>query len=382
LTQSTRILPLDGLRAIAVTIVVLNHYFVNLNFRGREYIMPLLKVGWTGVDLFFVLSGFLVGGILLHNRSATNLLQVFYFRRALRILVPYFVFLSCAIATTYLFHIPWAPLRWIPFVLQIQPFYFSIVQAFTPMYLSITWTLGLEECFYVLFPITLLAFREKTIFDFCKVGIFAIPLLRLALYSYSEKFYVFTLFMRTEGLLMGVLLANEWRKPETKRKLESQKSKLFFLWVVAGAFTFYINNTKEIYPVHFATGVAYTFTATFYCTSVMLVLLSDPKTIISRLLASRPMVYIGQISYMVYLSHMLVHFWVTELTDDYSVPGGIKCGLITLGISALSWNWMEKKLLKLGHSFSYKIARRPNDSLNPAELHPNASSLPQFARKR
>ncbi len=353
MNQSARILPLDGLRAIAIALVVLNHYFIHLTFRGSEFMRPIFRLGWTGVDLFFVLSGFLVGGILLQNKSATNLLPVFFARRALRILVPYFLFLMAAIVTTYCFHIPFAAYRWIPFALQLQPLYFAVTNDFPILYLSPLWTLGLEECFYVLLPIALLTANEKTIIRFCKVGIFAFPLLRLALYSYSTKFYSLCMVMRPEGLLMGLLLANEWRNLETRRRLAEQKNKLIGMWFVTGVFSIVTCNNQDYFPTHYTTAVLYTFTACFYCTSVILVLLANPRALITRFLSSEPMRYIGQISYMIYLLHMLVYFWVTELTGDYSVPGGIKCGLITIGLSALSWSWMEKKLVKYGHTFQY-----------------------------
>jgi peptidoglycan/LPS O-acetylase OafA/YrhL len=371
MNQSVRILPLDGLRAIAITLVVLNHYFLSLTFRGSDYLKPIFHLGWTGVDLFFVLSGFLVGGILLQNKAATNLLPVFFARRALRILVPYFLFLIGAIVTTYCFHIPFSAYRWIPFALQLQPWYFAITNDFPILYLSPTWTLGLEECFYVLLPIALLTAREETIIRFSKIGIFAFPLLRLALYSYSEKFYSFCMVLRPEGLLMGLLLAHEWRSGDMRQRLAEQKLKLQVMWAVTGAFSILTCHYQKMFPTHYTMAVLYTFTACFYCTSVILVLLADPKALIARFLSSEPMRYIGQISYMIYLLHMLVYFWVTELTTDYSVPGGIKCGLITLGLSALSWSMMEQKLIKFGHTFQY--ITKPKSS-NPTRLKPSLAA--------
>lgn len=371
MNQPARILPLDGLRAVAITLVVLNHYFIHLTFRGSDFLRPVFRLGWTGVDLFFVLSGFLVGGILLQNKSATNLLPVFFARRALRILVPYFLFLAGAIATTYLFHIPFAAYRWIPFALQLQPLYFSITNDFPILYLNPTWTLGLEECFYILLPIALLTASEKAIVRFCKIGIFAFPLFRLALYTYSVKFYGLTMVLRPEGLLMGLLLAHEWRNVETRNQLAAQKTKLFWIWLITGTFSIVTCNNHDAFPTHYTTGVLYTFTACFYCTSVMLVLLANPQALVTRFLSSEPMRYIGQISYMIYLSHMLVYFWVTELTSDYSVPGAIKCGLITLGLSSLSWSLMEKKLIKFGQTFQYDTKTQPR---KPTRFKPSLAA--------
>ena len=94
---SSRTPELDGIRGIAILLVLIWHYPIN-QIRGEHgsvFHLVQQSLGWTwsGVDLFFVLSGFLIGGTLLDNRRASNYFQVFYIRRACRIVPLYFLLL-------------------------------------------------------------------------------------------------------------------------------------------------------------------------------------------------------------------------------------------------------------------------------------------------
>jgi peptidoglycan/LPS O-acetylase OafA/YrhL len=93
--MTKRLTELDGLRGIAVLMVLLEHYVAGsqLGTRGTLIHMfgRLCRLGWTGVDLFFVLSGFLIGGILLDARNSPTYFKTFYGCRAYRILRVYYV---------------------------------------------------------------------------------------------------------------------------------------------------------------------------------------------------------------------------------------------------------------------------------------------------
>src|SRR6266478_10141513 len=98
LNLSGRIPELDGIRGIAIGMVLIAHCFevVSRPGSGLAYALVPLRLDWTGVDLFFVLSGFLIGGILLDARESSNYFRVFYTRRFFRIVPIYAVLLVSA----------------------------------------------------------------------------------------------------------------------------------------------------------------------------------------------------------------------------------------------------------------------------------------------
>src|SRR5436309_2859727 len=101
-----RLPELDGLRGIAILLVIMFHYMiVCLHFDATAMYCSVwfFQIGWSGVDLFFVLSGFLIGGILLDHRNASNMLKVFYVRRACRILPLYAVTFGMYVVGVHLF---------------------------------------------------------------------------------------------------------------------------------------------------------------------------------------------------------------------------------------------------------------------------------------
>src|SRR5258708_38376677 len=95
---SARVGQLDGLRGVAVGLVVLFHYGSAIT--GSRLLLPIISRGWVGVDLFFVMSGFLIGGIVVANRDAVNFYSVFYLRRFLRIF-PLYYFLLTVVALSF-----------------------------------------------------------------------------------------------------------------------------------------------------------------------------------------------------------------------------------------------------------------------------------------
>src|SRR5258707_12029830 len=122
---SARILELDGLRGLAILLVILCHYVGNPNHAPLGFwphrFLSAFAVGWSGVDLFFVLSGFLIGGILLDARHSANYFQVFYIRRVCRIFPLY-----CLVLFVFLVVLQIAPttttLRWLVTLLSYATF--------------------------------------------------------------------------------------------------------------------------------------------------------------------------------------------------------------------------------------------------------------------
>jgi peptidoglycan/LPS O-acetylase OafA/YrhL len=155
---ASRLPELDGLRAIAILLVLFSHQAAFVPLAG---IRRFLDMGWIGVDLFFVLSGFLIGGILLEQRDATNYYRIFYLRRFLRIvplytliLLPGLVVLGLGLQAYFAGHSlgdrSAAAIWFCPFFLQNIAWALALIP---PTYLLPTWSVAVEEQFYLLLPL-------------------------------------------------------------------------------------------------------------------------------------------------------------------------------------------------------------------------------------
>jgi peptidoglycan/LPS O-acetylase OafA/YrhL len=219
----THLPELDGIRGLAILCVLLSHgtgltgLFRTVSHSSLEdffayFLVPL----WGGVDLFFVLSGFLITSILLRTKRNANYFQSFYARRALRILPIYYLSLSSCLlfghfSTTignllpqwnswiaaYFFYIPNWPYFW-----HGQRLMGGLWGAY--------WSLAVEEQFYIVWPFLVLLFSEKALFRLCLAGcIVALPL-RLILSSlyFGGSFGLAQITTsRVDGLFLGGLIS-------------------------------------------------------------------------------------------------------------------------------------------------------------------------------
>ena len=157
---------LDGLRGFALLLVfgyhALSRELVSTSLAGT-LAKKIALTGWVGVDLFFVLSGFLITSILLDARTAGNYLRVFYARRALRIFPLYYLVLAASLLLMP-DHFGW----------KAQIFYWfnlsNLVTAFHPLlipYLAHFWSLAIEEQFYLVWPALVLLLRPRALAALC-----------------------------------------------------------------------------------------------------------------------------------------------------------------------------------------------------------------------
>ena len=208
-----KIREIDGLRAAAILLVVAWHY---LGAPGGPQSLPwrLFIFGRSGVDLFFVLSGYLITSILLHNRSSPRYFSAFYGRRAFRILPVYAVMLMIFFAA----RLPGAgrtlfdgPLPWWSYVLGIQNIWMSLYQSYGAVWLNGTWSLAIEEQFYLLFPLIVFWLPPAWLPRFLAAMLIISPLGRIISYEAGDRFsyYVLTPF-RADILAVGGLIAC-WR---------------------------------------------------------------------------------------------------------------------------------------------------------------------------
>jgi peptidoglycan/LPS O-acetylase OafA/YrhL len=226
---STKRMPeLDGLRGIAILMVFLLHYIAEShthdgNFGPLYRFAQIFRLGWSGVDLFFVLSGFLIGGILLDSRSSAHYFKPFYTRRLHRIAPVYYAWISVFGVVGFVVS-KWGPSYvaelgtasvpvWVyyPF---LQNLMFKSLSEFTRYWMGPTWSLAVEEQFYLVSPwlIRFLSLRRLTQFLIaCVIGA---PVLRYVLYPHSPgilgMYYVLTP-CRADALALGMLAAVAWR---------------------------------------------------------------------------------------------------------------------------------------------------------------------------
>jgi peptidoglycan/LPS O-acetylase OafA/YrhL len=387
-TQSkSRIPELDGLRGIAITLVLIVHYFyldpgtshppewIKWVFVHLENFAAL---GWTGVDLFFVLSGFLIGGILLDARGSSNYFKTFYARRAFRILPIYYAWIgayilvmavtggllatrisgggtwesgSTMVAQLFFLQnlrsLPYAPIGW---------------AWFAP-----TWSLAVEEQFYLIVPAVVRFFTKRWLYLCLGFVILAAPLLRLYV-RYRFPFHrpaVLSLAYilmpcRADALAAGILTALLWRNHAFRGWLNRHGRVLlvsaaaFFLGVAA------LSNWAPDHDSLLEQSAGYTWLAIFYALVILLVL-SKPEGWLASFTRIGWLRELGRVSYCVYLIHVAVGMFCQTLLTlvlrrvhiwEYLVANG-GAVIVSYTIARVSWTYFENPLLQQGHKYKY-----------------------------
>lgn len=366
LTAQKRWVELDGVRGLAALLVIYAHLFL-MWMPGTPgavfWLRTLTGQAWTGVYLFYTLSGFLIGGILMQNRSAENFFGVFYGRRALRILPVYFVLLiifmavRLAPALRSLVEFNEGPVPFWNYFLLIQNFTMARTGEWGAAPLAVTWSVALEEQFYLFLPLWIWLIPKRWL-PVSFLGLAAIgPIFRaLAPLAHSP----FLVPGSGEALFFGTWLAWAYEyKPGIFKSSVWRKSMLGLL--AFGAFGMVLLVTKHNFGM-FSISVISVFWASFLW--LVLALMGTAWTAPLRHVTLRS---VGAISYGVYLFHPLInHLLFVALTG---APPRHEVGLLkgfgiatlsfasTLGFAALSFYAMESRLIALGRKLKYFRAR-------------------------
>jgi peptidoglycan/LPS O-acetylase OafA/YrhL len=217
--EAGHIAPLDGVRAIAILLVMVFHFSRG---HGTAFWWRVTDIGWAGVDLFFVLSGFLITGILVRTRDSSHYFRDFYARRALRILPLYYGTLVVAFLVLPAFSgCPGIPLReQVPYWLYFANF---AQGGGSPCFvLGHFWSLGIEEQFYLVWPIVVLRSSRTSAIRVCIAAILVSLAARLALGLAGapvQATFSWT-FSRLDGLAMGSLTALCFGSDALRSRLE------------------------------------------------------------------------------------------------------------------------------------------------------------------
>ena len=351
---------LDGVRALAITLVVLWHAFK----------WPL--GGFLGVHVFFVLSGFLITSLLLQEWEAKGSVSLpsFYRRRALRLLPALAVLLAtyATIQTTRAAVLDRAELDlWtsLKSVLYSAFYVSNLVQAFginLPDSLTHLWSLATEEQFYLLWPFLLVAalrvgVPQRFLEAFLLVGIAAVAGNRmyLALTGATPERLYYAPDTSFDPILIGCLLGLWFVSGRVPRVLQ-RPDLLRPLALLAGLTMMAIVLVSSVQSRVFYWGLLLPFSVA--AAIVLLFVVTDGRSGLARVLALPPLVFLGKVSYSLYLWHPLVLVVGAEVAD---VPKALGIGL-SLVVASGSYFFVERPFLRRKARDRAEVDRRPPES--------------------
>ncbi|MDR3744500.1 MAG: acyltransferase [Acidobacteriaceae bacterium] len=356
---------LDGLRALAFLMVFEQHY-INLPW------------GWSGVDIFFVLSGFLITGILYDSREHPYRMRNFYIRRTLRIFPVYYGVLLLLLITYPMFRWDWS-WKWLlwpaylgnfcrgihPLIDQFPLQLLADFQMRSPVYPNLVlclghcWSLCVEEQFYLFWPCVVFWIRDrKMLMAVCLFFCVLCPLMRVVCFHTmpqymldQEVLYRWTPF-RVDALLLGGWVALALRGPVSDRLLQTAR-------VVGGAFLVAIAVVLMIRLRHKNQGFLHpAWQHTWGSTLVdlfaasLIVMALQPGTMVYRLFSLRPLRWLGGISYGAYVFHDILHQrYMSSVTNFVADSRGFVTAAFGLGCTIVlawaSYRWFETPFIRL-----------------------------------
>lgn len=295
---------LDSVRGIAILMVLFFHGMAAPGSSALsgwgQMLFKATRVGWAGVDLFFVLSGFLITGILVDTKSRSDYLRRFYLRRALRILPALYATLAALWLTGL---ISWPFLALTTVFLANSTNLFGVSLLYGPL-----WSLAVEEHFYLLWPSLVRKLKIRTLAAILVLIWLVTPGLRLA-WTYSghspQGLAMLNTWFNLDGLAMGSLLAIWVRHSSFSRQWAWRLS---LPAMAIGALSFWLLMEKSgsgevLLPC------CCTLTATGLLTVILLVGTSQWSFLVDRPLLK----FFGFISYGLYLIHVLAFHTAEKL---------------------------------------------------------------------
>jgi peptidoglycan/LPS O-acetylase OafA/YrhL len=343
---------LDGLRAIAILLVLFHHGWI---YTGENSIGTFLtyffELGWIGVEIFFVLSGFLICTVLLQlKQGAEPFFRTFYLRRIFRIFPLYYLCLAALVVAAIGLQLANQKL---PTALQgvdrvwVNALYLTNIgiafKGWDWAFFKPTWTLALEEQFYILFPFLVLKLSSVKLKQALIAIAVASPILRVIVLATTGSIDLVAMFplWKFDGFAFGALIAIFVRE----RTLIPAKVvvALGIASFMASTVFMFISNRFE--PIFVALG----FSSIYLCVAMLIYSIFRWRPRWSNVLALKPLQKIGQLSYSLYLLHIFTrasigYVWQGSPTSIYHAFNG----LILLLISSIVVAW-----------FSYKYFEQP-----------------------
>ena len=384
--MTTRIPALDGVRGLAILLVILFHHTLMPpeTLFDRVYV-NLVRLGWSGVDLFFVLSGFLITGLLVDAKGGPHYYRNFYVRRTLRIFPLYYAFLFFSLRLS-----PWlwpdTPLAamareslegrseaW--YWLYGSNILFALDQNFGHPNLAVTWSLAIEEQFYLVWPFVVALTSRRTLMWTCGgliLSAFALRTWLVVSGAHTIVPYVLPL-CRMDALAAGALVALAMRgdrsgPPAAPARLlmiarivaPAAAVIVLAIWCIENPF----DNADWSEPLMQTAG--YTALALGYAGLVTLAASGRDDAWVGRFFRCSPLRMLGRYSYALYLFHVPVRRFIR---DEYfpvasfptwlgsPLPGQllfyVAATVPALALAWLSWHLYERQWLALSKYFPY-----------------------------
>ncbi len=366
LAEREKLPSLTGVRGIAVLLVVLQHSWLASHHDGTPFIDHWLKsfAGlWFGVDLFFVLSGFLLTRILLETKESPNYFRSFYARRCLRIFPVYYAFVLAVVIGGLMERCSsWTELPWvITFLTNVS---ICLKHSWTAFLVGIPlnhfWSLSVEEHFYIAWPIVVKKNAQR-LFWLCAAGIALTTLLRCVYLIVSNDHFavdvvhILTPF-RMDGLLAGAAVACIHHTGAPSRKRGQMA-----LLISGGVFGALLLMTHMDYSNRLVASFGYTIIAIASACLVSYLVAANRGDRLNEFFSHRSLVFFGRYSYAMYVVHLpiatLFNSWIQILKLGTSPVAVIVIGMIapfvcTVLLSMLSWHLLEKRILNWRGRFS------------------------------
>ena len=379
----SRVPQLDGIRGVAILLVVAWHYlggplgYHGGNANGGTLARGPLALCWCGVDLFFVLSGYLIADILLQARTATNYFAVFFIRRACRLLPLYAVTLLAFLVARNLLidnvtvqplFAPDSPPDW-TYLIFAQNVGMASDHSFGPGWLAVTWSLAVEWQFYLAFPL-LIRFAPPRILPWVAIGaLFFGPMVRAVMPPVAG--YV-SLVSRADAFLAGAVVAYLLRETAIVRVLVTELAWVKRVWCILVMGLALMSIRAEAFGA--VTPWYGTFTHTWlalgFALTILIVLLDD-RWWLTRTACFAPFRYIGVVSYGIYLAHQPVNWLLhgllnssrPQVADGVGIGLTLLAGLSSLLIATAAYLTFEQWFIAWGRQVRYRYDQRPTEAL-------------------
>ncbi len=342
---------INGLRAISIFLVLTHHCILQYNIFGNLdgiiWLNPFLKLlndGQLGVNVFFVISGFLITSLMLQEELKTNTVSLknFYIRRTLRIFPAYYTLLTVYFIIQLLGYIHISRDVWLTSITYTKYFNWR-----DDWYTRHAWSLSIEEHFYILWPLIFLAgnkVRKYVAFSL----VLTVPLIRLFTWYHPVSWInELTIFKRIDAIAIGCVFA--LYKEKIVARIRPHWKTIFYFSIITLFFLRYfpyLANKVHLKFIFIPLGTTHGTIANILIALIMMYSVFGPQGIWFKMLNLRLVNYMGLLSYSIYLWQEIFlyksDYWINEFPQNI---------ILIFAVAMCSYHLIEKPFLKLKYKF-------------------------------